>query len=186
MDGFFAFRKLCNFLLFLKGSIKNNHLKKISLLLLVVLFQSCQYFDKQVPNEKDLLEQRMKEINWKEVDQYPTIADCEKLTNPVQRKQCFFEFMQSTIQKKLSIDTLKILFPKLDTIEVKVTINSDASLQFEPQFPRDTIAYDTIKIDSILKLKLVDFPKVNPAIKRGIPVKTQFILPVIIKTENKK
>ena len=113
MDGFFAFRKLCNFLLFLKGSIKNNHLKKISLLLLVVLFQSCQYFDKQVPNEKDLLEQRMKEINWKEVDQYPTIADCEKLTNPVQRKQCFFEFMQSTIQQKLSIDTLKILFPKV-------------------------------------------------------------------------
>jgi hypothetical protein len=59
-------------------------------------------------------------------------------------------------------------------------------LQFEPQFPRDTIAYDTIKIDSILKVKLVDFPKVNPAIKRGIPVKTQFILPVIIKTENGK
>mgnify|MGYP006947667426 CR=1 FL=1 len=65
-----------------------------------------------MPNEKDLLKQRMKEINWKEVDQYPTIADCEKLTNPIQRKQCFFEFMQSTIQQKLSIDTLKILFPK--------------------------------------------------------------------------
>ena len=55
-------------------------------------------------------------------------------------------------------------------------------MQFEPQFPRDTETYDTIKIDSILKLKLVDFPKVNPAIKRGIPVKTQFILPVIIKS----
>jgi hypothetical protein len=94
--------------------------------------------------------------------------------------------MASAIQKKLSVDTLKILFPKLDTIEVKVTVNSDSSMQFEPQFPRDTVAYDTIKIDSILKIKLVDFPKVNPAIKRGIPVKTQFILPVIIKTESKK
>jgi hypothetical protein len=186
VDGFFAFRKLFYFLLFLVSSIISKQLKQISLFFLVLLFQSCQYFEKQVPNEKDLLKQRMKEINWKEVDQYPTIADCEKLTNPIQRKQCFFEFMQSTIQQKLSIDTLKILFPKLDTIEVKVTINSDATLQFEPQFPRDTIAYDTIKIDSILKVKLVDFPKVNPAIKRGIPVKTQFILPVIIKTENKK
>jgi hypothetical protein len=186
VDGFFAFRKLFYFLLFLVSSIISKQLKQISLFFLVLLFQSCQYFEKQVPNEKDLLKQRMKEINWKEVDQYPTIADCEKLNNPIQRKQCFFEFMQSTIQQKLSIDTLKILFPKLDTIEVKVTINSDATLQFEPQFPRDTIAYDTIKIDSILKIKLVDFPKVNPAIKRGIPVKTQFILPVIIKTENKK
>jgi hypothetical protein len=30
---------------------------------------------------------------------------------------------------------------------------------------------------------LVDFPKVTPAIKHGIPVKTQFILPVILKVE---
>ena len=157
-------------------------MKKISFLLLVSILQSCQYFEKQVPSEKELLDQQIKEINWKEVDQYPSIVDCEKLTDPVQQKQCFFEFLANTIQQKLSVDTLKILFPKLDTIEVKVTVNSNATMKFEPQFPKDTVAYDTIKIDSILKIKLVDFPKVNPAIKRGIPVKTQFILPVIIKT----
>jgi hypothetical protein len=49
-------------------------------------------------------------------------------------------------------------------------------MKFEPQFSKDSVAY-TIKIDSILNARLVDFPKVNPAIKRGIPVKTQFILP---------
>ncbi len=158
-------------------------MKKILSFFLLLSLSSCQFFEKQVPSEKELLEKQIKEINWKEVDQYPSIADCEKLTDPKQRKQCFFEFMASTIQQKLSIDTLKILFPKLDTIEVKVTVNPDATMQFEPQFPKDTVAYDTIKIDSILKLKLIDFPKVNPAIKRGIPVKTQFILPVIIKRE---
>lgn len=136
-----------------------------------------------MPSEKELLDKQIKEINWKEVDEYPSIIDCEKLTDADQKKQCFFEFLTATIQQKLSVDTLKVLFPKLDTIEVKVTVNPDASMQFEPQFPKDTVAYDTIKIDSILRLKLVDFPKVNPAIKRGIPVKTQFILPVIIKTE---
>ena len=56
-------------------------------------------------------------------------------------------------------------------------------VEFEPQFPKDSVAYDKVKIDSILQSRLIDFPKVNPAIKRGIPVKTQFILPVIIKTE---
>ena len=73
--------------------------------------------------------------------------------------------------------------PELDTLEVKVTIFPDASLQFEPRFPKDSVAYDTIKIDSILRYRLLDFPKVNPATKRGLPVKTQFILPVIIKSE---
>jgi hypothetical protein len=55
-------------------------------------------------------------------------------------------------------------------------------MQFEPQFSKDSVAYDTVKIDSILNARLVNFPKV-PAIKHGIPVKTQFIVPVILKVE---
>ena len=148
-----------------------------------MLLQSCQYFEKKVPNEKELLDKQMKEINWNEVDEYPSVADCEKLTDATQRKQCFFEFLTTTIQQKLAVDTLSTMFPKLDTIEVKVTVLPNSDLEFEPQFPKDSVAYDTIKIDSILRVRLVNFPKVNPAIKRGIPVKTQFVLPVIIKSE---
>jgi hypothetical protein len=158
-------------------------MKKAIALFLVSLCFSCQYFEKKVPNEKELLEKQLKEINWNEVDEYPSVADCEKLTDETQRKQCFFEFLTTTIQQKLAVDTLSTLFPKLDTIEVKVTIFPNSTMEFEPQFPKDSLAYDTIKIDSILRIRLVNFPKVNPAIKRGIPVKTKFVLPVIIKTE---
>ncbi|MGL2965100.1 hypothetical protein [Flavobacterium sp. XGLA_31] len=157
--------------------------KLLPILLGVLLLQSCQYFEKRVPTEQELLEKQMKEINWQEVDEYPSVADCETLTDALQRKQCFFDFMQTVIEQKLAVDTLATLFPKLDTIEVKVTVLPNASLTFEPQFPKDSVAYDTIKIDSILHARLIDFPKVNPAIKRGIPVKTQFVLPVIIKQE---
>lgn len=158
-------------------------MKKLLLFFLAISLASCQYFDKKVPSEKELLDKEMKEINWKEVDEYPSVADCEKLTNETQRKQCFFEFLTSTIQQKLNVDTMAVLYPELDTIEVKVTVFPDAQMEFEPQFPKDSVAYDKVKIDSILQARLVDFPKVNPAIKRGIPVKTQFILPVILKVE---
>ena len=158
-------------------------MRKAIALFLVSLCFSCQYFEKKVPNEKELLEKQLKEINWNEVDEYPSVADCEKLTDATQRKQCFFEFLTTTIQQKLAVDTLSTLFPKLDTIEVKVTVFPNSTMEFEPQFPKDSVAYDTIKIDSILRIRLVNFPKVNPAIKRGIPVKTKFVLPVIIKTE---
>jgi len=158
-------------------------MKKAIALFLVSLCFSCQYFEKKVPNEKELLEKQLKEINWNEVDEYPSVADCEKLTDVTQRKQCFFEFLTTTIQQKLAVDTLSTMFPKLDTIEVKVTVFPNSTMEFEPQFPKDSVAYDTIKIDSILHVRLVDFPKVNPATKRGIPVKTKFVLPVIIKSE---
>ncbi len=158
-------------------------LKHFFLFLVIVLFNSCQYFEKLVPSEKELLAKELNEINWKEVDEFPSLADCEKIENKTQRQQCFFELLTQLIQEKLSIDTLSVLYPELDTIEVKVTVFPNATLQFEPQFPKDSVAYDTIKIDSILKARLIDFPRVNPAIKRGIPVKTQFILPVILKVE---
>ncbi|MCV9933636.1 hypothetical protein OIU80_15230 [Flavobacterium sp. LS1R47] len=158
-------------------------MKQFSLLLVIFLFNSCQYFEKQVPSEKELLQKELKSINWKEVDEFPSVVECEKIENKKQRQQCFFEIMTQLIQQKLSSDTLAILYPELDTIEVKVTIFPNATMKFEPQFPKDSVAYDTVKIDSILRARLVDFPKVNPAIKRGIPVKTQFILPVILKVE---
>ena len=158
-------------------------MKHYSFFLVCILFNSCQYFDKQIPSEKELLQKELKAINWKEVDEYPSLVDCEKIEDKKQRQQCFFEILTQLIQEKLSTDTLSVLYPELDTIEVRVTIFPDATMQFEPQFPKDSVAYDTIKIDSILKARLVDFPKVNPAIKRGIPVKTQFILPVILRVE---
>jgi hypothetical protein len=145
---------------------------------------SCQYFEKQVPDEKQLLDSELKQVNWNQVDEYPSISDCDSLTDKELRKQCFFEFLASNIQLKLNNDKpLKSLYPELDTIEVKVTVMPDSSILFEPQFLQDSVTYDKVKIDSILKTRLVDFPKINPAIKRGIPVKTQFILPVIIKTK---
>ncbi|WP_339920484.1 hypothetical protein [uncultured Flavobacterium sp.] len=158
-------------------------MKHYYFILVFLLFNSCQYFEKQVPSEKELLQKELKAINWKEVDEYPSFVDCDNLDNKSKRELCFFEYLTELIQQKLSSDTLSILYPELDTIEVKVTIFPNAKMKFEPQFPRDSVAYDTIKIDSILHARLVDFPKVNPAIKRGIPVKTQFILPVILKVE---
>lgn len=161
-------------------------MKQFSLFLVFIIFNSCQYFDKQVPSEKELLQKELKAINWKEVDEYPSVSNCEKIADKKQRQQCFFQVMAQLIQEKLDVDTLSILYPELDTIAVKVTVFPNSTMKFEPQFPKDSVAYDTIKIDSILHARLVDFPKVNPAIKRGIPVKTQFILPVIIKEKEKK
>ena len=166
--------------------VSSTNMKKIIpiLLLLTLSLYSCKYFNSQVPNQDELLEKELKAINWNQVDELPSFSNCDSVVDKTQKKQCFFDFLTQLIQQKLSIDTLTVLYPKLDTINVKVTVLADATLQFEPQIT-DTLSYNTTKIDSILKARLVDFPKVNPAIKRGIPVKTQFVLPVILNVENK-
>jgi hypothetical protein len=159
-------------------------MKLFSGLLFLFFLVSCQYFEKQVPDEKELLEQELKKINWDEVDEFPSVLQCDTIKDAEIKKQCFFDYIAQTIQERIGIDTLRIEYPKIDTINVKITINTDSSLQFETQYTNDSIALaDKTKIDSILMSRLSDFPKVEPAIKRGVKVKTQFVLPVIIKME---
>lgn len=164
--------------------VRSTNMRKFFLITIIFLplFNSCQFFDNE-PSKEVLLEQELKSINWKEVDEFPSVSDCEKIRDKTMQRNCFFDYLTQQIQSRLDIDTLSVLYPQLDTIEVKVTVFPDSTLRFEPQFPKDTVAYDTIKIDSILHARLIDFPKVNPATKRGIPVKSQFILPVILKIE---
>jgi len=158
-------------------------MKKAIAFFLLAFLSSCQYFDKQVPDEDALLQKRLKEINWKEVSSYPSMAECDAITDKQLKKECFFEQMARLVQQKLGIDTITMLYPELDTIQVKVTVFSDATLKFEPEMPQDSVSYDRTAIDSILKARLVDFPKIEPAQKEGVPVTTQFILPVILNVE---
>lgn len=155
-------------------------MKYLLCIVAVLLLSSCRYFDAPVPDEDELLQKRLNEINWKEVTVYPSLPECDAITDKEMKKECFFSSMTQLVQQKLNTDTLAILYPEIDTINVKVTVFPDATLQFEPQLSKDSTAYNKVKIDSILRARLQDFPKVEPAQKDGVPVKTQFILPVII------
>lgn len=152
-------------------------------MLLFFIFSSCQFFEKKVPDKEELLKEELGKINWEEVDEFPTVNSCDSIVDKELQKQCFFEFLIRNIQERIGVDTLQIMYPEVDTIAVKVTINPDATLEFHTEIPNDSITYDIKVIDSILQNKLSNFPHVEPAIKRGIKVKSQFILPVIIKVE---
>ncbi|NUY80655.1 hypothetical protein HUK80_07095 [Flavobacterium sp. MAH-1] len=143
---------------------------------------SCQYFDKQVPSKDELLEKELKSINWQEVDEFPSVADCDSVTDKVMRRQCFLDFLVTNIQQRLNAEPLKVLYPDLDTIQMKVTIFPDSHVQFEPKLS-DSLIYGKATVDSVLQARLADFPPVKPALKRDIPVKTQFVLPVVLEVK---
>lgn len=157
-------------------------MRKIWLFLFIAIVASCDRIPKP-PSEEELLKKELQSINWEEVDEYPSVPECDKLEDKELRRSCFFDFLANTLQQKLNVDTLSVLYPNLDTIQVKVTVFPDSTMKFEPQFPSDSVTYDMGKVDSLLRARTADLPRINPAIKRGMPVKSQFILPVILQKE---
>lgn len=154
-------------------------MKKLYLLIVLFTLTSCRYFEKQVPDEDKLLQERLKEINWNEVTAYPSFPECDAITDAGLRKECFFNTLTALVQQKLGTDTLALMVPASDSILLKVTVFADATLKFEPQKVDST----TTQLDSIIKARLVNFPRVEPAQKEGVPVTSQFILPVILDVQ---
>lgn len=158
-------------------------MKYLLTFLLFCSVASCQWFDSKAPDEQELLEQRLNEINLKEVSSYPSIAGCDAVMDKNERKECFLATMATLIQEKLTRDTLIVEYPEADTIKVEVTVFPDATLNFEPKFEVDSITYDTTAVYRAIKNSLTNFPDVEPAQKEGIPVTTKFTLPVVINVE---
>jgi|SRR5690554_69007 len=157
-------------------------MKKLLFYLFCLVFCSCNFLDKTIPEKEELLNERLQEINWNEVTLYPSTPDCDSITDKISAKNCFFNYLTQSVQERLSTDTLSVLYPEIDTIYLKVTVNPDSSVYFESQF-NNKLDYKTQKIDSLIKVRLQNFPEIKPGQKEGIPVKTEFILPVILKVE---
>lgn len=163
-------------------NVQKNEMNKPLFFIFCLLFCSCNFIDKKVPTKEELLEERLQEINWNEVTRYPSVSACDAITDKALQKACFFEHLTKSIQERLATDTLSVLYPDIDTINVKVTIHPDASLDFEPQYSKE-LSYPSQKIDSVIRLRLRDFPEIEPAQKEGIPVKTEFVIPIVLKVE---
>jgi len=77
----------------------------------------------------------------------------------------------------LSKQNISYSTTKSDTIKVIINVNSKGVISVNP----DNLKNSNFKEFIIQSIK--DLPKVQPAIKAGIPVTSQFVLPIIIKNE---
>lgn len=142
---------------------------------------SCQLFDKKVPDENTLLQEELQKINWNQVDEYPSILSCDSLPDLDAQKQCFFETISQEIKQKINADSLAKTYKKLDTIYFKVTVYPDKVAQIQVEKLSDTTKINVQKLNVNLHNKLKTFSPIEPATKRGVKVKTQFVLPITIQ-----
>lgn len=141
---------------------------------------SCQFFDTKKPDEAALLKSELNKINWNKIDHFPTPDSCSHHIDTVNQKICLMEFLHSTLNSKVQNDSLLVWPISLDTLSIVVTIEPSAEVHFKTQFI--PLVNDTIEreFQIILDEKLKDFPKIQPAIKQGIKVKTIVKTPIII------
>ena len=151
--------------------------------LLVVMLTSCDYFDRKKVYTEDILEEELQTFNWKDVDEYPTFDSCESTSGKENKKVCFESTLRNILNKNLAKHQIIVSEEINDTVQLKITIDNTGQFSIDDIISTETTKAQIPQLDSLLRKSFDSLPKIYPAIKRSQQVKTQFVLPVIIKIE---
>ncbi len=149
---------------------------------LLLLATSCQFFETEKVSSEAIFEEEMQTIDWKDVDRYPSFSNCENKLEKPEQKECFINTISSHLYKSISSEKMVSVREVYDTIKVNFEINKEGELSIL-EIKMDTVLQKEFPNLETWLLQSIDSLKpVAPAYKRGIPVKTQFTLPVIIQS----
>ncbi|WP_339623172.1 hypothetical protein [uncultured Winogradskyella sp.] len=155
-------------------------MSRFLLLFLLILFTSCDYFEKQKVYSEDLLEEELKTFNWNEVDIYPTFKSCDSITLKSDSKRCFQNTLIMHVNQFLEQQNLVVSNDINDTIRLKIVINKQGVLEVASISLKEETRQEIPELDSLLRQSLKMVPKIFPAIKRRQQVTTAFELPIIV------
>ena len=150
-----------------------------TLVFCTIVLASCSYFENK--STKEPLQMVDTIVDFNSVDAFPLFPECKDIPSRAKQKICFQVKIAEYINASLKQYDLNAKEFINDTVLVKLIINSRgiASLS-SVQISNKTEAL-LPEFDSLLKVSLQQLPTLLPAIKRNMPVTTEFTLPIILK-----
>ncbi len=161
------------------SNIMSRFIYKVLIVLLILGFNSCKWFDSQKAITDRIIKQDMQTIDWNQIDRYPLFTTCDESASKLGQERCFvFELQQ---RFKNLIDTLKTDYSEelieLDSVVFQVDANGALTIvrvAYKDQLERTTL-------DSLMQNGLNHLTPLHPAIKRGVPVNVTYKLPIKVE-----
>lgn len=151
----------------------------LSFLIISVCITSCNLLtDKK---HQEVIAQDTLDIS--KVDASPSFKKACKDKIDEERTRCF----RKTIHQRISEALSKYAFEVQDTIDEKVTVKLLISAQGKITVAKVVMSPKVVKelpeLDSLIHVAVAQLPQVSAAIKKGIPVATEYQLPIQIQLD---
>jgi len=145
----------------------------------LILLVSCSYFNET--NKKQPIQKIDTIVNFNLVDAFPLFPSCKDIPSREKQQICFQLQMSQYIYASLKEYQLNSKETINDTILVKLKINTLGKTSLSSIKISEKTSQLLPKFDSLIKVSLLKLPKLLPAVKRNMPVTTEFTLPIILK-----
>jgi hypothetical protein len=153
--------------------------KFFALLLILTLLDGCSYFEN--PNKKAPVQVVDTVVDFNTVDAFPLFPKCKDIPSRQKQQICFQMEMAQHIYASLKVYELQTRINLMDTVFVKLKVDTSGTTTLAGLKISEETAEILPEFDSILKVSLTELPKLEPAIKRAMPVATEFTLPIVLK-----
>ena len=150
------------------------------ILISLILTTSC---DSRVENK--LTETFDDKITWNELDEFPSVKDCNNLNEPYLIRECFESFLSNHLLEKIDLSNVIIKNPINDTVTISLLINNSGKVTISKKNIPENIILNIPNFEILLDNSVDLLPIVFPATKTnlGVSVNSKFDLPIIIKSK---
>lgn len=147
------------------------------LVIVCILLVSCDFFNPVKKEHQQLIDTV---VNFSKVDTSPSFIECKDKID-AERLACFRKTLHQKLSENLANHKIKVKDSIDEVIKVYLSINSKGSISLKEIISSDMVKTQIPTIDSLLKVSVDELPKIFPALKRSIPVNTQYELPIRIQ-----
>lgn len=139
---------------------------------------SCDYFSFQ--RKKDL-EKVDTNLDTTSVDTPPSFEECNSIIDKEEKTKCFRNVIHKEISSSLEKQNIKVKKKVDETIQVVMTIHADHRITLKSVEASEHLMKQIPDLKKIIEKSIGELPKVRAAIKRDLPVTSEYLLPIRIK-----
>jgi NAD-specific glutamate dehydrogenase len=149
----------------------------LSFFLIILMGSSCEFFNLK---KKSQLQEVDTIIDFSSVDVFPTFDACKSFIDKEKKTDCFRNTIHQHISKNLAENKIEVKNPVKEIVNVVVLINNEGNVSIQKITTSGILKTEIPTIDSLITASLQNLPRLSPATKRGIPVATQYQIPIQI------
>ena len=145
---------------------------------------SCDFFLSKEERKERLVDQKLRAIDWNDVDQYPLFENCDEMATKAIQKECFLQTMATYLSETFEGLYYEVEKEVNDTINIDLLIDEHGFITLVNVQGGSNAEQQLPNLRTELSEHLNDLTTVAPALKQGVPVSVKVRLPLILNTED--
>jgi hypothetical protein len=158
-------------------------MNRLLILLFCFVLASCNFLESREKRTQELINAELQQIDWNSIDSYPLFLNCDETASKESQRQCFEQKLTTHFEATLNEFEFIIDSESNPVVFVTFVIDTEGRIMVVDIEKDPSILKQMPEFEGIISQSLKNVPAIAPALKRGIPVRTKYRIPVQLNTK---